>query len=71
MKYLLIFFQNMPEREDHTCHLVERVYGKFYRSFTFPTMVNAEKIGAAYKDGVLTVTVPKAEESKPKQILIS
>ena len=61
----------MEEQKDLTCHRVERVFGKFYRSFTFPTMVNAEKISAAYKDGVLTVTVPKAEESKPKQILIS
>jgi HSP20 family protein len=59
------------EKKEVTCHRVERVYGKFYRSFTFPTMVNAEKISAAYRDGVLTVTVPKAEESKPKQITIN
>jgi HSP20 family protein len=60
----------VEERKDLTCHRIERVAGKFYRSFTFPTMVNSEKISAAYKDGVLTVTVPKAEESKPKQIVI-
>lgn len=59
------------ETKDATCHRVERVYGKFYRSFTFPSMVNADKISAAYRDGVLTVTVPKAEESKPKQISIN
>lgn len=59
------------EKKDVTCHRVERVYGKFYRSFTFPSMVNAEKISAQYKDGVLLVTVPKAEESKPKQITIN
>ncbi|MDH7516144.1 MAG: Hsp20/alpha crystallin family protein [Bacteroidota bacterium] len=59
------------EKKDVTCHRIERVYGKFYRSFTFPSAVNAEKISATYKDGVLTVTVPKAEEVKPKQITIS
>lgn len=63
--------KTIEEKKDMTCHRVERVYGKFYRSFTFPTMVNAEKISAAYKNGVLTVTVPKAEESKPKQIMIN
>jgi HSP20 family protein len=63
--------KSMEERKDLTCHRVERTFGKFYRSFTFPTMVSAEKINASYKDGVLTVTVPKAEESKPKSITIS
>jgi HSP20 family protein len=46
----------------------ERAYGSFSRSFTLPTTVDASKIGANYKDGVLTVTLPKAEEAKPKQI---
>jgi HSP20 family protein len=59
------------ERKDVTSHRVERHFGKFFRSFTFPTMVNAEKITASYKDGVLTVSIPKAEESKPKQITIN
>ncbi len=63
--------KSVEEKEDSTCHRIERVYGKFYRSFTFPTNVDAEKISASYKDGVLTVTVPKAEESKPKQIVIN
>ena len=49
-------------------HRVERAYGTFTRAFDLPTAVNADKIGASYKDGVLTVTVPKAEEAKPKQI---
>ncbi|MBL0176238.1 MAG: Hsp20/alpha crystallin family protein [Ignavibacteria bacterium] len=62
---------SLDEQKGLTCHRVERAFGKFYRSFTFPTMVNAEKISAGYKDGVLTVTVPKAEESKPKQITIN
>ena len=59
------------EKEDLTCHRIERVHGKFYRSFDFPTMVNAENISASFKDGVLTVTVPKAEEVKPKNIEIN
>ena len=48
----------------------ERSFGSFYRSFTLPTTVNPEDIKATYKDGILTVEVPKAEEKKPKQITI-
>ncbi len=61
----------VEEMKDSTCHRIEKVYGKFYRSFSFPAAVNAEKINATYRDGVLTVTVPKAEEVKPKQIAIN
>ena len=46
----------------------ERVYGKFSRSFNLGDRVSADKISAAYKDGVLTVALPKAEEVKPKAI---
>ena len=63
--------RTIEEKKDSTTHRVERTFGKFYRSFTFPTPVSADKINAQYKDGVLTVTVPKAEESKPKQISIN
>lgn len=59
------------ENSAATCHRVERVFGKFYRSFNFPTQVNAEKISASLSNGVLTVTVPKADEVKPKEITIS
>ncbi|MEE9263141.1 MAG: Hsp20/alpha crystallin family protein [Vicinamibacteria bacterium] len=48
----------------------ERVYGSFSRSFTLPTTVTADKINASYKDGVLTISLPKAEEAKPRQIAI-
>ena len=48
----------------------ERRYGKFYRSFAFPTGVDADKVEAQYKDGVLRVYVPKAESAKPRQIKI-
>ena len=46
----------------------ERSYGSFQRSFTLPTHVKSDKIEALHKDGVLTITLPKAEEAKPKQI---
>jgi HSP20 family protein len=48
----------------------ERYFGRFQRSLTLPTRVQAEKIQASYKDGVLTVTLPKSEEAKPKQIQV-
>jgi HSP20 family protein len=48
----------------------ERAYGSFSRSFTLPTTVAVDKINASYKDGVLSVTLPKAEEAKPRQIAI-
>jgi HSP20 family protein len=50
---------------------VERTYGSFSRSFSLPNTVNAEKIGAEYKNGVLTVTLPKREESKPRQVKVT
>jgi len=56
------------EEKDHNFHRVERSYGSFERSFSLPTGVKSDKIDAAYKDGVLTMTLPKAEEAKPKEI---
>jgi HSP20 family protein len=49
---------------------VERSFGNFFRSFTLPSTVNAEHISAEHDNGVLTITVPKAEESKPRRIAI-
>ena len=51
-----------------TVHRNERYYGKFSRSVSLPAEVRADKVTAAYKDGVLTVEVPKAEEAKPKTV---
>ena len=56
--------------EGETYHRVERAYGAFERSFTLPTNIDAEKIQASYRHGVLHLTVPKREESKPKAINI-
>src|ERR1700756_2014340 len=50
---------------------VERAYGSFARSFSLANTVNTEAIKADYKDGVLTLTIPKREEAKPKQIKVS
>src|SRR5277367_3013279 len=50
---------------------VERAYGSFSRSFSLANTVNSEAIKADYKDGVLTLSVPKREEAKPKQIKVT
>ena len=50
---------------------VERAYGGFYRSFTLPKAIKQDEIEANYQDGVLTIRVPKAEESKPRRIEVS
>ena len=50
---------------------VERTYGSFSRSFSLPNTVNPEAIGAEYKNGVLTVKLPKREESKPRQVKVT
>ena len=49
----------------------ERFSGKFRRSITLPARVDSGKVSATYKDGILTVTLPKAEEAKPKQIKVN
>lgn len=49
-------------------HRLERAYGTFSRSFSLPSTVDASKIGAEYKNGVLTVTLPFREESRPRTI---
>jgi HSP20 family protein len=48
----------------------ERCIRKFRRSITLPVRVDANKVSAKYQDGILTVTLPKAEEAKPKQISV-
>ena len=50
---------------------IERTYGTFSRSFSLPNTVNPESIRAEYKNGVLTVNLPKREESKPRQVKVN
>jgi HSP20 family protein len=57
--------------EDGETFRTERFFGKFHRSVVLPKPVKADKVSASYKDGVLTVTLPKTEEVKPKQIEVS
>ena len=52
-------------------HRVERSYGTFERAFTLPDSVNPEGVKADYKNGVLTVTLPKKEVAKPRQIKVN
>ena len=49
----------------------ERYFGKFQRSVALPALVDSSKVTASYKDGILTVDLPKSEEAKPKQIEVS
>ena len=49
----------------------ERFFGRFQRALALPKAVNANQVKANYKDGILTVTLPKTEESKPKQITVN
>ncbi|HEY7161247.1 MAG TPA: Hsp20/alpha crystallin family protein [Acidobacteriota bacterium] len=59
------------ETKEENYHRIERSYGSFSRSFILPRTVSADKISADYKNGVLNITMPKREESKPKQIRVN
>jgi HSP20 family protein len=59
-------FEEETKRENY--HRVERDYGEFLRSFTLPPFIEPDKIFAEFKDGLLTVMLPKREEAKPKLI---
>jgi HSP20 family protein len=57
-------------KENETCHRQERFHGKFSRTIELPFEVEPEKVSAKYKNGVLTITLPRKEEDKPRQIQI-
>ena len=59
------------EVQEESYHRIERSYGTFHRSFSLPSSVDAEKVTARMKDGVLEVDLPKKEQAKPKQINIA
>ena len=60
-----------PGEDRNSYYLAESFYGTFTRSFTLPQTVDAEKIKADYKNGILTVTIPQKPEVKPKTIPVS
>jgi HSP20 family protein len=59
------------KHEDAEVCRAERFFGRFQRTVTLPAPVAANKVSAQYKDGILTVTLPKTEEAKPRQIDVS
>jgi HSP20 family protein len=58
------------KQEHETYFSYERSYGSFARTFTLPEGVDAEKVNASLKDGVLTILVPKTPETQPKKVAI-
>ena len=58
------------EQDRVSYHRKERAEGSFNRTVTLPTEINADKVEAKYADGILTLTLPKAEEAKPRQIKV-
>jgi len=55
---------------DKGYHRIERSYGSFMRSFAVPNTVDTEKVSADYKNGVLTIALPKKEAARPKQVKV-
>jgi len=59
------------QSKDAETYRTERYFGRFHRTLTLPKPVQSDKATASYNDGILTVTLPKTEDAKPKQIQIS
>ena len=68
---LTISGERKSESHDGESFRSERFFGTFSRSVTLPSAVKADEVSAAYEDGVLSVTLPKAEEAKPKKIQVN
>jgi HSP20 family protein len=70
---LTISGERRLEHEDkkQNVHRIERGYGRFTRSFTLPAVVEPEKVQANFDNGLLTITIPRREESKSRQIKIT
>lgn len=58
------------EKEADGFRRIERHFGRFHRAVRLPDRVDGERVNATYRDGLLTVTVPKAEEAKPRRITV-
>jgi HSP20 family protein len=59
------------EEKGKRFHRIERAYGRFARKFTVPDIVDATKVSADFKNGVLTITMPKSEKARPKAIEVT
>ena len=70
---LMIRGHRQFERDENVkgYHRIERSYGEFVRSFGIPSTVDTEKVEAGYQNGVLTISLPKKEAAKPRQVRIS
>ncbi|HEV8264797.1 MAG TPA: Hsp20/alpha crystallin family protein [Gemmatimonadales bacterium] len=62
--------QQVAEEKTERVHRYERTYGAFERTFTLPPTVDSANIKAGYENGVLTVTLPKVEKAKPRQVQV-
>ena len=60
--------KQQAEQKNERVHRYEPSYGTFERAFSLPTTVDPEKIVANYANGILTVTIPKAERARPREI---
>jgi HSP20 family protein len=64
--------RRMDQRvKEENYHRIESMYGTFVRSFTLPINVDPDNVKAEYRNGILTITLPKKEQSKPKQIKVA
>lgn len=68
---LMLSGTRQSEHKDETSHQIERVYGSFHRSLILPSGVKEDEMAAKYDNGVLTITLQKAEEAKPKLIEVA
>jgi HSP20 family protein len=63
-------YREKEEKKAKTFHLREQRFGTFHRSIGLPTRIETEKVKAEFEDGMLTITLPKAESAKPKTVTI-
>ena len=63
--------RQFEQKDERNYHRIERSYGSFVRSFSLPRSVDASRIAANYRNGVLEIEIPKKEEAKPRQIQIN
>lgn len=62
--------QQVAEERTERVHRYERTYGEFERTFSLPASVDASNISASYEHGILTITLPKVEQAKPREIQV-